>query len=247
MEINRIDQNTIRVRLSRDELEERGIDGLDMLSDRNKIQDFFYSILSEIDSDHDFAQNEPISFQVMPNNGGLDLLISKSKDGGIGSLQKILQGDKAEKNNHADDVPDEFYDLLDDSKEEAASDNFTQLGNRNDRLSRIQDEADKNDKNYHRAYLFNDLSEVIELADNLQAADIASSLYYKNGNYFLELAFLNEDYSELSPNDAWAIANEYGIKISDQHINMIKEIGDCIFRQDALGNIRHYFLNVNRI
>lgn len=244
MEIRRIDENTIRVQLSREELEERGVNGLDMLSDRHKIQDFFYTILSEIDTDHDFAHDEPVSFQVMPNNGGLDLLISKAKDGGINSLQKMLRGELGDDISNTDSQPIKpgFSDL--DSNDKA--EHKQNVAKVNQGFS-SQDNANDQEKNMHHAYSFNDLGTVIELADNLRANDIASSLYYQRGKYFMEIAFLNEEYSELKPNDAWAIANEYGIKINEKEMNSVKEIGKCLFRQDALGNIRHYFIKPAKI
>ncbi|GAA3631770.1 adaptor protein MecA [Lactobacillus hamsteri] len=244
MEIRRIDENTIRVQLSREELEERGVNGLDMLSDRHKIQDFFYTILSEIDTDHDFAHDEPVSFQVMPNNGGLDLLISKAKDGGINSLQKMLRG--------------ELDDDISNTNSQPVKPGFSDLDSNNDKAGHKQNVAKVNqgfsshddnsqEENLNHAYAFNDLDTVIELADNLRANDIASSLYYQRGKYFMEIAFLSEEYSELKPNDAWAIANEYGIKINEKEMNSVKEIGKCLFRQDALGNIRHYFIKPAKI
>ncbi|HBG91548.1 MAG TPA: adaptor protein MecA, partial [Lactobacillus acetotolerans] len=77
MQVNHIDENTIRVRINKEELAQRGLKVLDLLGDKNKIQHFFYSILDEVDTDHTFTKNAPVTFQVMPNNGGLDLLITK--------------------------------------------------------------------------------------------------------------------------------------------------------------------------
>lgn len=247
MEIHRIDENTIRVQLSREELEDRGVNGLDMLSDRHKIQDFFYSILSEIDTDHDFAHNEPVSFQVMPNNGGLDLLISKAKDGGINSLQKMLSGEMDSDAEPASQPTQPGFFDLDNNNNSKHQQNVAKV---NQGFSSYDDEDDEENghrKNMNHAYAFNDLGTVIELADNLRANDIASSLYYQRGKYFMELAFLTEEYSELKPTDAWAIANEYGIKINEKEMNSVKEVGKCLFRQDALGNIRHYFIKPARI
>lgn len=244
MEIHRIDENTIRVQLSREELEERGVNGLDMLSDRHKIQNFFYSILSEIDTDHDFAHDEQVSFQVMPNNGGLDLLISKAKDGGINSLQKMPRGELGDdiSDNDSQPVKPGFSDL--DNNDNA--DHQQNVAKVNQVFSSNNSE-DNQERSMKHAYSFNDLGTVIELADNLRADDIASSLYYQRGKYFMEIAFLSEEYSELKPNDAWSIANEYGIKINEKEMNSVKEIGKCLFRQDALGNIRHYFIKPAKI
>lgn len=78
MEMERINANTIRVMLGNDDLAQRGITVLDLLGNHKQIESFFYSILDEVDKDHTFATNEAVTFQVMPSQSGLELLISKS-------------------------------------------------------------------------------------------------------------------------------------------------------------------------
>lgn len=78
MEIDRIDKNNIRVFLVHKDLEERGVTILDLLGNQMQVEKFFYSILEEVDTDHSFSGTQSITFQVMPNEDGLELLISKS-------------------------------------------------------------------------------------------------------------------------------------------------------------------------
>ena len=75
MQVDHINENTIRVRIDKEELARRGLKVLDLLGDKDKIQQFFYSILAEVDTDHTFNKGVPVTFQVMPNNVGLDLMI----------------------------------------------------------------------------------------------------------------------------------------------------------------------------
>ncbi|NVY96801.1 adaptor protein MecA [Lactobacillus sp. DCY120] len=77
MEIEHVNDNIIRVVLGPHDLEERGINMLDLLGNRKQIEDFFYSILEEVDTDHSFTKDQAVTFQVMPNANGLELLISK--------------------------------------------------------------------------------------------------------------------------------------------------------------------------
>ena len=77
MEMERINNNTIRVILGSEDLAERGVTVLDLLGNRKQIERFFYSILEEVDKDHTFVSNDAVTFQVMPNKNGLELLISK--------------------------------------------------------------------------------------------------------------------------------------------------------------------------
>ena len=222
MQIKHIDENTIRVRIDKEELSARGLRVLDLLGNKEKIQQFFYSILSEVDQDHTFTRDTPVSFQVMPNSNGLDLLISKVNNfSNNNDLQKILSDDNQDFDDG--DQATGFYDL---------------------------DNTDSNDENVEtsdsrairtRAYQFKDLGDVVELANSLQVSDLASSLYLYRGSYFLKLFFVDEVFSEISPQDAWLIANEYGMRITPEQMKVVQSQGNCVMQADALANIRRYF------
>ena len=79
MDAERIDENTIKVYLEQKDLEERGVSILDLIGKRDKIENFFYSILDEVDTDKTFSNNDAITFQVMPesDSSGLVLIINK--------------------------------------------------------------------------------------------------------------------------------------------------------------------------
>ncbi|KRM68618.1 adaptor protein [Apilactobacillus ozensis DSM 23829 = JCM 17196] len=79
MEMERINEDTIRVLINNSDLDERGITVLDLLGNRKQIEGFFYSILEEVDSEHQFQQDGSVTFQVLPNKNGLELFISKGE------------------------------------------------------------------------------------------------------------------------------------------------------------------------
>lgn len=243
MQVDHINENTIRVRINKNELAHRGLKVLDLLGDKQKIQQFFYSILSEVDTDHTFTQGVPVTFQVMPNNGGLDLMITKIKPDDADNLRQMMEPMNSE-TNQTQAEPDSrrsFFDL--DPKDDV-----------NTELDPIKEEKleSSNQENAvniqywkfqnHHSYSFDELGNLVELADSLKVSDLASSLYYLRGKYYLKLAFLDENYAELKPADAWAIANEYGIKIDDEEMKTVKETGKCLLNRDALDYIRYYFL-----
>ena len=243
MQVDHINENTIRVRINKNELAHRGLKVLDLLGDKQKIQQFFYSILSEVDTDHTFTQGVPVTFQVMPNNGGLDLMITKIKPDDADNLRQMIEPMNSE-TNQTQAEPDSrrsFFDLdpkddvnteLDPIKEEKLE-SSTHENAVNTQYWKFQN---------HHSYSFDELGNLVELADSLKVSDLASSLYYLRGKYYLKLAFLDENYAELKPADAWAIANEYGIKIDDEEMKTVKETGKCLLNRDALDYIRYYFL-----
>ncbi|MCP9317017.1 adaptor protein MecA [Lactobacillus helveticus] len=243
MQVDHINENTIRVRINKDELGHRGLKVLDLLGDKQKIQQFFYSILSEVDTDHAFTQGVPVTFQVMPNNGGLDLMITKIKPDDADNLRQMIEPMNSD-TNQTQAEPDSrrsFFDLdpKDDVNTELDPIKEEQLESSNqDNAANTQYLKFQN----HHSYSFDKLGNIVELADSLKVSDLASSLYYLRGKYYLKLAFLDENYAELKPADTWAIANEYGIKIDDEEMKTVKETGKCLLNRDALEYIRYYFL-----
>ncbi|MCH3905389.1 MAG: adaptor protein MecA [Lactobacillus sp.] len=196
MQVDRINQNTLRVRMDAAELKKRGITMLDLLGNKSDIQKFFYSILEEVDKDHLFAGTDAVTFQVMPNGNGLELLISKV-NGGAGAF-----------NQQPAPAPVSTQAIVKDNR---------------------------------RVFKLASLEAVIALADSLQVQDLAASLYKSGRDYYLELAFLDDNYAEMKPQDAWAIANEFGEGMSDQEFTDIKTTAKCLLPQDALASLRSYF------
>ena len=242
MQVNHIDENTIRVRINKEELAQRGLKVLDLLGDKNKIQHFFYSILDEVDTDHTFTKNAPVTFQVMPNNGGLDLLITKvTANNKRNDLSQLMNPSKQK--SEKDDPRRSFFDL------NPADDVNAEMDPKDTKTNAFA--SKQSEKSFWKfqkgqSYYLDDLDALTELADNLRVSDLASSLYYERGKYFLELAFMNDDFAEMKPADAWAIANEYGIKIDQSAMNQVKQTGKCLLANDALGRLRYYFSNAKR-
>ena len=239
MQVDHINNNTIRVRIGKQELANRGLKVLDLLGDKNKIQHFFYSILDEIDTDHSFSQDAPVTFQVMPNNGGLDLLITKVTEKDRNNLAQLFDNDFTDNNKKNNDARKSFLDLEPEDEE-------TDKDESNEPADSSQPKVKKQFWKLQKkqAYSFTDLDQVTELADSLEASDLSSSLYFERGKFYLELIFTSQDYSEIKPADAWAIANEYGIKVKTSEMARVRTNGKCLLTNDALDQLRHYFSGI---
>ena len=216
MEVHRISENTIRVTMDADELKERGITMLDLLGNKSQIQHFFYQILSEVDTDHTFAKGDPVTFQVMPSSSGLELLISKVPD-----------SDDDSSNNPNDQLRDLLKGLG--------------AGDDDQRKTEINDDREKLVSDNRRFFKLDSIDLVAALADALKVEGLASSLYTYHHEYYLDLAYLDDNYVELKPEDTWVIANEYGTGMTEKQFQRIKKNAKCLIGQDALGNIREYF------
>lgn len=223
MQVHRINANTIKVSMNAEELKERGITILDLLGNKNEIQKFFYEILSEVDTEHEFTKEQPVTFQVMPSNSGLELLISKVPD-----------GEEKEKPAKDDPLRQLLEGLGEKNLKPASAD--TIFGS-----SKGKNNSNEEVNENRRIFKLENIEAAISLADALVVPELASSLYVYRHTYYLDCAFLDSGFSEMKPADAWIIANEFGQGMTEKEFAPIKKMGKCLIRQDALDNLRHYF------
>ena len=109
-----------------------------------------------------------------------------------------------------------------------------------DRKTKINNQ-DKLISDNRRVFKIDSIDLVAALADALKVDGLASSLYTYHHEYYLDLAYLDDNYVELKPEDTWVIANEYGNGMTEKQFQKIKKNAKCLIRQDALGNLRQYF------
>ena len=228
MEMERVDDNTIRVVLGADDLEERGVTMLDLLGNHQQIEKFFYSILEEVDADHMFANNDAVTFQVMPNKDGLELLISKLDDDekeDKTALTKALTN-RVTKNQHQ---LNDLQKLLQTSDADDDGDDLSRY---------LQDE----DVDYRDVvFKLDDFEAMIQLADALRLEAGVSNLYRYKNDFYIELVLFTDEMREMTPDDALVIAHEYGNKTKVTP-EILSEYGEKIMDQTALELTRHYFL-----
>ncbi|WP_413627052.1 adaptor protein MecA [Fructilactobacillus vespulae] len=80
MKYERTDENTIKVWITQADLKERNINPIEFMNDRDKVERFFYSILEEVDEKRDFQDNDLVSFQILPQKDGIQMVISKDSN-----------------------------------------------------------------------------------------------------------------------------------------------------------------------
>lgn len=225
MEMERINDNTIRVLLGNDDLAERGITVLDLLGNHKQIETFFYSILDEVDKDHSFAVDAAVTFQVMPSQAGLELLISRN----------ALADDDAA----GDDLP---FDLPDGGVPEFIRQQLNALDinlDDDDESAEYPTAAGEAGK-YETVIALPDFEAFVGLADALRLEGASSDLYTYKDRYYLVLSFYPNNASESEIRDQIAIAMEYGDR-SDVSTAVLSEYGKLLMPTSALETGRYYF------
>lgn len=227
MEMERINENTIRVLVDSNDLEERGIKILDLLSDHKQIQDFFYSILKEVDSTHQFQDNDSVTFQVMPTGNGLELFISKNDqvnamgDGRNDAITDYIRQSIAQRRKDESST--------NEADESLKADDYPISGNDSDTLTKLV------------VVRFDQFEDLIQYAKVAEDNNVVSELYKYNDQYYLTLQYLitDENTDEEIKNQI-ALAYEYG-NTTNIASDYLAEHSKKLMEISALHLIQHYF------
>ncbi|RRK11545.1 adaptor protein MecA [Lactiplantibacillus garii] len=242
MEMERINEDTIRVLIGNDDLNERGIRVLDLLGNHKQIESFFYSILEEVDVDHQFQDNDAVTFQVLPNRNGLELFISKNSENLQDTIAKATQSpNQSDEQSAPDDVSDYLKRKLmqtdTNNGDQAQGVQHNPTKDTND-LDPYIDDPDTPTKEY--VLQFDSFEDVIALAQMFRPEGLASNLFKYRDKYYLELVFFVDQSSTGTIKDDVAVALEYA-HLSKVTADVLLEHGEKVMSNAALETVRHYF------
>lgn len=226
MEIEYINEDTIRVRIKNSDLEERGYTFLDLLGNQNQIEKFFYSILEEVDLENEFQDSEAVTFQVMPNPNGLELLISK---------------DSTVHENLISNVDSGGFEEFDEMLLEMEEDSLKNEEEFEDDFDEDENQEMQNMLNEQKIVIeFNNFEQMIQLAKDFQLNNGFSSLYQLNDKYYIDFHLVRDEFSYRSFDEQIAMILEYGKK-SKLTSDLLSEHAELMIENHALNKINHYF------
>ncbi len=217
-----INENTIRVLIENADLEERGVTFLDLLGNHKQIENFFYSILEEVDVDEQFHESDAITFQVLPNGNGLELFISKG-----GPLNDQLDFSSASENLNSDEFSQYIKKQMVQNLEKSEAE--------------IDETADHiEDETKEVVLRFNQFEDMIELSKMMHVDKARSNLFLYKESYYLNLVFFVSEMTERSAEEEISLALEFAEKTSVTQ-GILEEHGKMLMEKNALELTRHYF------
>ena len=232
MEMEYINENTMRVFIDTDDLIERGISFMDIMSNQNEVEHFFMSILEEVDVSQKFQHTEAITFQVMPKRNGIDLYISKGfgddneEDSAFQQLMETigeLEDEDKAKTNERQNVLDGFAKQEADKKEKATS-----------------AETDAPRVPREITLVFRIFEDFIAFARDFKDEFAQVDLYLYNESYFALIKFEANELTDDEIEDLISFAEEYA-EVSALNAGLIRERGTEIARGNASVQIRRAF------
>ena len=228
MKMKQISDSTIKITIQLEDLEERGMEMADFLVPQEKTEEFFYTILDELEMPESFLDSGMLSFRVTPKPDKLDVFVTKSK------IDQHLNFDDFSDLPDMEELsqmsPDEFIKTLEKtisekSKEELADEN---------QLSEEDIPNHPLDTRYIYYILqFSQLEEVIRFTKTVHYAVETSELYKMDGIYYLTILIDLEGCPQDYPGWLLATMREYA-EDTDTTRAVLQEHGHLLLVSDAI-------------
>ena len=219
MEMERINDDTILVRIENEDLQERGTSVSELLANPTEIEEFFHSILVEMDVIDQFEDSEGMSFQVMPNPEGIELYVTKYVE------KKDIEADSERfVRNLVDTIQHSLGHRMGKPKKE--------------KKVEASVEKEKTLEPLDCTVFFDSFEDFVQLAKMYPYNVQKSSLYRYSNYYFLHVyqdVFGGEDFTA----DV-ALLREFG-EFSRVSWEVVQEYGEVMIKEKAIETAKKYF------
>ncbi len=211
MEIERVNDSTIKFFVTYKDIEARGFDRDEIWYNRERGEELFFEMMNEASDRNEFELDGPLWIQVHALEKGLEIVVTRGQvSGGNVKLEiPVIHDDDQEIHRQID-------------------------------LFAHQETIDPMEEQLEIVIGFNDFEDVIALSQNFFVDDVTNELYYFEGKYYLYVVFNDDRYDEDEQDDMLSQMLEYGFE-SDVSIHRIKEYGKEIVAENALPFIRNSF------
>lgn len=218
MEIERINDNTVKFYMSYVDIEKRGFDREEIWYNREKSEELFWEVMDEVHEEEEFTIEGPLWIQVQALDKGLEILVTKAQLTKEGQRFDLPIFDEKFKDMPVDERIEEILDQH-FSHEDEKIDDFDELG---------------------FTILFRDFEDVITLSKQEILDDIHSKLFSFEGNYYLYIEFSEHLFDESNIDDYISVLLEYGEE-TPVTIHRLEEYGKVIVENDVFRVLRKYF------
>ncbi|HLR09672.1 MAG TPA: adaptor protein MecA [Bacillota bacterium] len=222
MEIERINENTVKFYISYSDIEDRGFEREEIWYNRERSEQLFWQVMDEVNYKEDFNVDGPLWIQVQALESGLEIIVTKAQVSKNGERLELPTGDG------------KTIDIEVDEKIENMLEN---------KFGRRDDVDDREDGNLSLIVRLADFEDVIQLSHYLkqhETVDMDSGLYFYDDHYYLYLEFFYDDVDDDIQEDMISQVFEFADD-TDVTIHVLEEYGKQIFAEDTFAQIRAYF------
>lgn len=189
MKVKQISDSTLKITIQLEDLEERGMEIADFLIPQEKTEEFFYTVLDELDLPMTFRESGMLSFRVTPKPDKVDIFVTKS------DIDQNLNFDEFTDFSELGDVsrmtPDELLKNLERTVRERSSHDAKAVQRLEDAE---EDELDEFAEPY--IYYILEFASVLETVNFVKTVDYfveESELYKLDDRYYMTVLINVED------------------------------------------------------
>ncbi|ARK25571.1 adaptor protein MecA [Sporosarcina sp. P37] len=215
MEIERINENTVKFNLSYGDIEARGFSKEDVWYNRDKSEELFWDMMDELGDDTEFEVEGPLWIQVNAMNEGIEVIVTRAH------LPKNAESSQFP---FGIEDPEELFDPIFDAINETEEDSEEEL--------QITD----------KLFVFNEFDQIIPLAAKMISLEdeFDSQLYAFEDRYYLNLRFDSSLIEKKRAKDIASMVTEYGA-MSKMSIHRIAEYGTVVMDSNVFEQVNKYF------
>ncbi|MEI4781904.1 adaptor protein MecA [Streptococcus pasteurianus] len=218
MEMKQISETTLKITIGMEDLEERGMELKDFLIPQEKTEEFFYSVMDELDLPDNFKDSGMLSFRVTPRKDRIDVFVTKSEIN-----KEINFEDLAAFDDVSNMSPEEFFKTLEQTMlSKGDTEAHEKLGKIEEMMESAVEEVlteqaqtepsedDINPSDYvHYVFDFQTLEAVVAFAKAIDFPVEASELYKDGGLYHMTILLDLQNHPSYYANLMYARLLEY--------------------------------------
>lgn len=218
MRIERVNESTLKFYLTYTDIEARGFKRDDLWTSRKKGEEFFWSVMEEINQEEDFFNDGPLWIQVHAFDKGIEIVVTKSKNDDL-------------------QLPEDDSDLnIDEKVNDFVNNSMHNDSELRDLLMRASEEPTEQFFIVH----FDDLEDVIQFSyHNYEDVDIEDLLYMYEGKYYYYVEF-DDHMSEDAIHSYIAHMLEYADETQISH-EQLDEYGKIVMSHNVKRQVKQYF------
>lgn len=218
MRIERVNESTLKFYLTYTDIEARGFKRDDLWTSRKKGEEFFWSVMEEVNQEEDFFFDGPLWIQVHAFDKGIEVVVTKSKNDDL-------------------QLPEDDSDLnIDEKVNDFINNSMHSDSELRDLLMRASEESTEQFFIVH----FDDLEDLIQFSyHNYEDVDIEDLLYMYEGKYYYYVEF-DDHMSEDAIHSYIAHILEYADETQISH-EQLDEYGKIVMSHNVKRQVKQYF------
>ncbi|WLV25550.1 adaptor protein MecA [Aciduricibacillus chroicocephali] len=221
MEIERINENTVKFYISYIDIEDRGFEREEIWYDRERSEQLFWQMMDEVNYKEDFNVDGPLWIQVQAMDKGLEITVTKAQLSNNGEdIELPIEHGAADEMT----VDEKIENILEEK-----------FGNRHE----MEDGSEEGSLSLIAQFI--DFEDVIQLSHYFKEDEqnLITKLFAFKDKYFLYVEF-PETMSDDKQEDLISQLFEFGDD-SDMTIHLLEEYGKVIFDERSLSQVQMYF------